>query len=825
MKTIAGASLFRIAAVAGSLSSLFFFPARGEVTLTPLRADLYRDGWIDFNKNGRQDVYENPLAPLDQRLDDLLGQMTVAEKIAQLATLYGYPYVLKESLPTSAWKTSAWKDGIANIDEHLTRPASARERGLPHQKGRAPDETLIWPPEENVRSRNVVQRWFIEETRLGIPVDFTTEGIRGLRAHRATFFPIQLALGATWDAELIAEVGRVEGQEARALGLTNVYSPVVDLGRDPRWGRILECYSEDPYLTTALALRQVRSLRECGVASTAKHFAVYSIPKGGRDGKSRTDPQVAPREMEMLHLWPFEQLVRKADLLGVMVSYNDYDGIPMAASRKMLIDRLRERWGFRGYVVSDSGAVEFLDLKHRVTATREESAAQYLIAGGNVWTNFAPPARFIKAYTKALAGGMLSQDVIDARVRDVLRVKFLLGLFDQPYVKNPQAAARILASQANREVALRAERESLVLLKNANHTLPLAKNLKRILVCGPLARYTGYMTDRYGPTGWKGMSVEDGIRKAVSPGTDVLFAEGCAVTDERWPESEILPEPPKADEQRKIDEAVRIATTADVVVLVVGETKEMVGEAHSRTDLNLTGFQDVLARALVATGKPVVAVLINGRPLTVNYLARNASALLEAWFPGDHGGQVVAEALFGDYNPGGKLPVTFPRSVGQIPFNFPAKPASQAGQGDGPDPNGSGKTQVTGALFPFGYGLSYTEFAYDELSVAPARISFDGKVTVRCKVRNAGTRSGEEVVQLYLQDVVSSVTTYDLNLRGFRRVLLSPGETKEISFELTPEDLELINSEGHRAIEPGLFRVMVGSSSEDLRLTGEFTVE
>lgn len=786
------------------------------IALSELRKDLYHSGWIDFNKNRKQDVYESANAPVEERVEDLLRQMTIEEKTCQLVTLYGYGRVVRDDLPTPKWKQEVWKDGLANIDEHIN--------GIAGYQGKK-ESKYVWPPSVHAKALNEVQRWFVEETRLGIPVDFTNEGIRGVCHHGATNFPAQVGIGATWDVDLVTEIGRVTGTEGRALGYTNIYSPILDLSRDPRWGRVVECYGEDPFLVSALGVAQAKALQASGVASTPKHYAVYSIPKGGRDGHARTDPHVSPREMREMYLAPFEAVVREADVLGMMSSYNDFDGVPISGSRFMLTDLLRKEFGFRGYVVSDSDAVIFLHSKHRVAPTIHDAISQFLNAGGNVRTEFNLPHNFLTPLRRLIAERGIDQAVIDQRVREVLGVKFQLGLFDAPYSVEPQAADQAVRNENHRSVALRAARESIVLLKNEDKTLPLSKELRSILVCGPNATTTGHCISRYGPTGGSVVSVLEGIRSAVSPHTDVRYEEGCKITDQRWPESEIFPEPPSAEEQAMIERAVTAAEGVDVVVAVLGESEDTVGESRSRTDLNLTGYQLQLVRELLATGKPLIVVLINGRALTINWIDRHVPAIVEAWFPGECCGQAIADVLFGDYNPGGKLPVTFPRTVGQVPYNFPFKPASQAGQGSDGDPNGVGTTRITGELYPFGHGLSYTQFEYDNLEISPASVEAAGTVRVKCGVHNVGKRAGDEVVQLYLVDDYSSLITYDSVLRGFQRIHLDSGETTVVEFELGPQHMQMLDSSGSRIVEPGGFTVRIGSSSRDIRLQGSFKVE
>ena len=778
----------------------------------------------DLNKNGKVDPYEDPAVPVEQRVENLLSQMTLEEKTCQLATLYGYGRVLKDKLPTPGWKKEIWKDGIANIDEQLNGipelgPNSKRDYRSQVEK----INPLVWPPANHAKALNEIQEWFKTQTRLGIPVDFTDEGIRGCNHYRTTAFPSQQGIGATWNRDLVRKVGEVTGKEARALGYTHIYSPVLDLARDPRWGRVVECYSEDPYLVWELGAVQSKALRDCGLGSTGKHFAVYSIPKGGRDGEARTDPHVAPREMETLFLWPWERVIRRAGMNGVMSSYNDFDGVPISGSKEFLTTILRERFGFRGYVVSDSDAVEYLTSKHHVAADYKEACRQYLEAGGNVRTEFNPPSKFILPVRELVKEGRLSEAVINERVSDVLRVKFELGLFDRPPVEDPGTSDAVVHCAAHAEVAQQAARESLVLLKNAKETLPLPKTLKRILVCGPAAEEYDTSVGRYGSFGGEVVSVLEGIKKLM-PNIEVLHTVGCEYQDGRWPTSEILPEPMSAEAQKKIDEAVKLAQTAEAVIVVLGESRIMVGESKTRTSLDLPGQQNDLVRALVKTGKPVVAVLLNGRPLSVNLLQEKASAILEAWYPGEYGGMAVAEALFGDVNPGGKVPVTFPKTVGQIEYNFPYKPNSQAGMGRDEDPNGSGECLVNGPLYPFGFGLSYTQFAYSNAKIQPATIKPGEEVVVTVDIKNAGKREGDEVVQLYLRDVLSSVTAYEKVLRGFERIRLQPGEKKTVTFRLGREDMELIDIRNQRTVEPGDFVVELGSSSADIRQSIKFKV-
>ncbi len=779
-------------------------------------SSIYRAGWIDFNKNGAKDPYEDPAVAVDRRIDNLLAQMTLDEKSCQLATLYGYSRVLPDELPTAGWKSAIWKDGIGNIDEHLNGVYGGRA-GL-----KVPESRLTYPHSVHADAINQVQRWFVEQTRLGIPVDFTNEGIRGLNHDRATSFPAQLGIASAWDRDLVRQVGAITAREGRALGYTNIYSPILDLPRDPRWGRTVEAYSEDPYLTATLGRIQVTALQSNRVVSTPKHFAVYSVPKGGRDGTARTDPQVTPRELEMMYLVPFKAAIQDAGAMGVMSSYNDYDGIPVSGSPYFLIDILRKRWGFKGYVVSDSRAVEFLEEKHRVAADYLDAVRQVVIAGLNVRTEFSDPTVYINAVRTLVKNGALSTAILDDRVRDVLRVKFWEGLFDQPYVPDPKEADRVVRNPQHLEVARRAAHESIVLLKNDREALPLRKDLRSILVTGPNAAEIGNSVSRYGPSKLSVVSILDGIRAKVGPGVQVLYTKGSEFVDAAFPDSEIVPVPPNASERAELDKARDMARQVDAVVVALGESEQLVGESRSRTNLDLAGFQLQLAQAVHEAGKPMIVVLLNGRPLTINWIDRNASAVVEAWFQGEFCGTAIADVLFGDVNPSGKLPITFPKTVGQIPYNFPFKRGSQPRT---EDLNAQEKrTLVNGALYPFGYGLSYTSYRYSNLEVAGSPASATGAIRVALDVENTGRRAGDEIVQLYVSPRVTSVVYYDKVLRGFERIPLQPGEKKRVEFTLGPDDLMLLDRDMKWTVEPGAYDVMLGASSEDIRVRGEFRV-
>ena len=758
---------------------------------------IYHKGWIDFNKNGRMDVFENPSASIDDRVQDLLRQMTMEEKTCQMATLYGSGRVLKDASPTVAWKQEIWKDGIANIDEQANGLGTFGSQ-------------ISYPYAKSIQNRQAIQRWFVENTRLGIPVDFTNEGIRGLNHDRATMFPAQCAQGASWDKDLIARIAEAEGKEAVALGYTNIYSPILDLAQDPRWGRVVESYGEDPYLVGELGKRMVIGLQKQGLVSTPKHFAVYSVPVGGRDGGTRTDPHVAPCEMRALYMEPFRKVMLEAKPLGVMSSYNDYDGVPITGSPRFLTQILRGEYGFKGYVVSDSEAVEFLLTKHHVAKDEVDAVAQAVNAGLNVRTNFTMPEQFILPLRKAIKNGQVSIQTVDRRVADVLRVKFQMGLFDNPYKGDLRQVASVVHSEEHQALALKAALEGIVLLKNENQMLPLSKSLKHIAVIGPNANEVKKLESRYGPANAPIKTVVQGVREML-PGADVKYAKGCDVIDKYFPESELYDVPLDAEEQKMMDEAVEVARHSDVAIMVLGGNELTVREEYSRTSLNLCGRQQKLLEAVKSTGTPVVLVLVDGRASTINWAQKNIDGIVHAWFPGEFTGIAIAQVLFGDYNPGGKLAVTFPKSVGQVPFAFPMKPGSDS----------DGRVRVAHALYPFGHGLSYTSFQYGKMQLSRPEISSSDSVRVTCQVTNTGKMDGDEVVQLYIHDDVSSATRYVKELRGFERVHLKAGETKEVGFVLTQQELGFWrnpNGKEQFVVESGSFTLMIGSSSEDIRL-------
>lgn len=785
------------------------------------RPEIYKEGWIDLNKNGEKDVYEDPQADLEARLDDLIVRMTPEEKAMQLLTLYAYPSACKDQHPTKEWLKRAWKDGIANVDQ----AGDAFANGT---------KDYNKTPERNARYINNLQRFFVEQTRLGIPADMTNEGIRGANVLHGTSFPSPHSQGMMWDPALAYEIGRVMGSESKAVGYTNVYGPILDVARDQRWGRWEGTIAEDPFLVAETGKQIAKGIQDVGVASSPKHFVGYGENKGARGWDSRTDPHITAQTFEAIHMYPFRRVFSEVGPLGVMCAYNDVNGRPVAGSPELLKGRLRKEFGFRGYVVSDSGAVERLHGSMRVAKDLKEAHAMRVSAGLNVWTNFAQPENPAKWLVASMKDGSLPMADADEAVRDVLRVKFLLGLFDKPYVESPAAADNVVGNDAFQKVALLAARECLVLLKNDGALLPLdAKKLKRVAVIGPNADSTACMPTHYGPRAFKSVTVLQGIRAELEgTGVEVGYAKGCDHANPGWPDTELIPEPLSQKEQSEIDAAVALAKTSDVAIVVLGDSGRTSGESKTRNSLNLPGRQDDLLRAVQATGKPVVLVLLHGRPPAVNFAEKYVPAILSGGYPGGHGGTAVAEALFGKYNPGGKTNGTWLRSAGQIPYNFPAKPRSNE------EPNARGRTHYNGPLWPFGYGLSYTTFALGEPKAEPVTktvtvpaeglfASLFGKTEARTAtvgwrvtlpVTNTGKVAGDEVVQLYVAYAQTPrVSWFDQMLRGFKRVHLKPGETREVTLEVDEDGLKIALDDQSWVLPEFPFELRIGTSSQHIR--------
>ena len=743
-------------------------------------------------------VYRDRTRPVDERVRDLLARMTLDEKVAQTLALWkGKEKITDEKgqLDPAGARTL-----LANGLGQLARPTELRDK---------PTKILLGP-RENAVFINAVQRWLIENTRLGIPVMTHEEALHGLVAPRGTNFPVPIALASTWDPALVERVMSIAALEARARGTHEVLSPVLDLARDPRWGRTEETYGEDPYLVSRLGVAAIRgyqgtsrTLAKDKVLATAKHFAGH----GPHEGGINTAPTAfAERLLRDQYLFPFEAAISETPVMAVMPSYNEMDGVPSHKNRWLLERVLRQEWGFDGMVVSDYYAIDQMVSQHGVARDLADAARQALEAGVDV------ELPDIAAYAKLgelVKDGRVSEAVLDRAVARILRAKFLAGLFEDPYV-DPDRAERVSNTPEHQAVALEAARRAIVLLKNDGGLLPLDRaRLQTIAVIGPNAK--GVRLGGYSSEPGRGVDILDGVKQKAGPRLRVLYAEGVRITEEppNWSADKVVFADPVRNRQR-IAEAVTVARQADVAVVVIGTNESTSREAWADNhlgdvaSLELSTQQNDLVDAVRGTGKPVVVVLINGRPLALSHLAETVPAILEGFYLGQEGGTAVADVLFGDVSPGGKLPISFPRATGQLPVYYDRKPTSFRSYLD----------LTREPLFTFGYGLSYTTFKLDDLKVVPERIGPAGEATVTVDVTNTGRRAGDEVVQLYVRDRVASVTRPVKELRGFERVTLAPGERKTVTFKVGPAALRFTDEHMNRVVEPGLFDLMVGTSAK-----------
>jgi beta-glucosidase len=666
--------------------------------------------------------------------------------------------------------------------------------------------------------RNDLQKFLIEKTRLGIPTIFMGEALHGYMANGSTSFPIVLGLASTWDPKLINQVFTAAGDEMSAAGTKQAFSPVLDLARDPRWGRTEETYGEDPYLVARMGVAAITGLQgntfplidEHHVMATAKHFAAHGQPEGG----TNTAPaNYSERTLRETFLVPFKAAVQEAHAGSVMASYNEIDGVPSHINKWLLGKVLREEWGFPGYIVSDGNGLQMLVETHHVAADKADAARKALAAGVDFDLSDGSVYATIEEQVKQ---GNIPESELDAAVTHLLTAKFRLGLFDHPYA-DPDYATRTTNSPEHKKLAQKVAEESIVLLKNQNNLLPLdLKKLKTIAVIGPNAADLHQGGYSRGPGEGNGVTILQGIEaRGKAAGVKVVFSEGCKITTgkqgwDAWYENKVeLPDP--KSEVATIKAAADVAKKSDVAIVVVGENESTNREAWSdqhrgdRDSLDLIGSQEALVRAIVETGTPTVVLLINGRPLSVNYIKEKAPAILEGWYLGEQGGTAAANVLFGDVNPGGKLPITFPTSVGQLPDFYNHKPSRER------------QYLFTGnaPLFPFGYGLSYTTFKFENVRVEPATILPGGTATVKVDVTNTGIREGDEVAQLYIHQKVATITRPVKELRGFHRVTLKSGEKTTVEFALTPESLQLLDINMQPAVEPGTFELMVGPNSAE----------
>jgi beta-glucosidase len=739
----------------------------------------------------RNHPYQNPDLSIGERLADLLSRMTLTEKCAQLVSATG----MAEGEPFSAESARQhWKDGVAYIN--------ARQR---------PCGTLA-----AVRFLNAAQKFLREETRLGIPALGIGEGLHGFMANEATSFPQAIGLASTWDPDLLERVFSATAREMRARGAHYVLSPVLDVARDPRWGRTEETYGEDPYLISRLGVAAVRGFQGESftgapdkVLATAKHFSAHGQPEGGTNC---APANYAERMLREELFAPFEAAVREGGVGSVMASYNEINGIPVHINEWLLRDVLCSEWGFTGFVISDGWGVDDLYRLHCVAADAAQAAEKAFSSGVEVELGTC-----LRHLAAAVEAGRIRESNLNRAVAKVLRVKFMLGLFEDPYVDEATAVA-ITNSAEHRALALEAARKAIVLLKNEGDLLPLDMHqLDSLAVIGPNAaavRLGGYSGDPHEP-----VSVLDGLRQKTGHVLEIRYAEGCGLTQaegtalDLWFTDKVQPTDPDRD-AALLAEAVEVAEKADAVLLVLGDNEQTCREGWSkdhlgdRDSLDLPGRQESLLRAVAATGKPVILLLINGRPASINFAAEHIPAILEGWYLGEAGGHAVAEVLFGETNPGGKLPITFPRSVGQTPAYYYHKPSARRGY----------IFSDASPLFPFGHGLSYTTFSYTDLRLDKASIRPGETATLSLEVTNTGARVGDEVVQLYVRDVLSRCVTRPVKLlKGFERITLQPCETRTVSFTIGREQLQYLDEDMQMTVEPGEFSLMVGGSSETVQ--------
>jgi beta-glucosidase len=749
-------------------------------------------------------AYRNPKLAPERRTKDLLARMTLEEKAAQMICVWQQ-------------KAETLVDADGRFDQAKARAAFKQGHGL-GQVGRLSDAGKGLDARRMAELANIIQRFFLEESRLGIPVIIHEECLHGHAAIGGTSFPQPIGLGATFDPELIESLYAMTALEARARGAHQALTPVVDVARDPRWGRVEETFGEDPFLVSRMGIAAVRGFQgdatfrdKTRVIATLKHFAAHGQPESGMNC---APANVSERVLRETFLYPFEQAIRHGGAISVMPSYNEIDGVPSHANRWLLRDVLRKEWGFQGFTVSDYYAIWELSYRpdthgHFVAEDKKEGCALAVEAGVNI--ELPEPDCYLYL-VELVRKGVLKESQLDQLVAPMLLWKFRMGLFDDPYI-DPEYAAAVAGCDAHRALALQAARETVTLLKNEDGLLPLNTSaIQTIAVIGPNA-------DRPMLGGYSGRpahcsTVLDGVQARVPKTVKVLYCEGCKITQPgSWNQDEVLPSDPEQD-RTLIAAAVRTARKADVIVLAIGGNEQTSREAWSlkhmgdRTSLDLIGRQDQLVRALLAVGKPMVVLLFNGRPLSIRDVAESVPAILECWYMGQETGTAIAEVLFGDTNPSGKLPITIPRSVGHVPAYYNHKPSARRGY----------LFDDVSPLFAFGFGLSYTTFEFSPPRLSKTRILRDGSTRLSVDVTNTGQRAGAEIVQLYIRDLVSSVTRPVKELKGFQRVVLHPGETRTVVFEITSELLAFWDVNMRYTVEAGDFELMTGNSSRDCDL-------
>ncbi|HEY1242355.1 MAG TPA: glycoside hydrolase family 3 N-terminal domain-containing protein [Bryobacteraceae bacterium] len=749
--------------------------------------------------------YRNPSLPVAKRVKDLLNRMTLEEKAAQMMCVWQQ-------------KADTLLDADGKFDLNKAKTAYKKGYGL-GQVGRPSDAGKGKDARGMAELTNAIQKFFIENSRLGIPVVFHEECLHGHAALGGTSFPQPIALAATFNPRLAESLFAMTATEARLRGTHQALTPVVDVARDPRWGRVEETYGEDPYLVSRMGIAAVRGFQgnatfrnKRHVIATLKHFAGHGQPESGMNC---APANVSMRVLRETFLYPFQEALQKAGALSVMASYNEIDGVPSHANRWLLRDVLRKEWGFQGYVVGDYYAIWELSDRpdthgHSVAKDKKEACALAVRAGVNI--ELPEPDCYLHL-VELVRKRVLKESELDGLVAPMLRCKFQMGLFDDPYV-DPEEADRVVGCAEHRQLALQGGREAITLLKNENQILPLSlEKIRSIAVIGPNAYRS--MLGGYSGVPKHNVTVLDGIRQKAGSRVKVLYSEGCKITiGGSWNQDEVVPSDPQED-RKQIAEATAVARQADVIVLAIGGNEQTSREAWSlkhmgdRTSLDLIGRQNELVRAMAATGKPVIVLLFNGRPLSITTLNDTVPAILECWYLGQETGTGIADVLFGDFNPGGKLPMTIPRSAGHVPAFYNHKPSARRGY----------LFDDVSPLFAFGYGLSYTTFKIENVRLAKTRIRPNGATQVLADVTNTGRRDGSEVVQMYIRDRVSSVTRPVKELKGFERVELQPGETRTVTFDITPDRLAFYDVNMKYVVEPGEFDIMVGNSSRDQDLT------
>lgn len=759
-------------------------------------------------------IYQDASKSIDERVNDLLQQMTLAEKVAQMGSFWVYQVIDGVVLdPDKA--SDLMSDGIG----HVTRVGGASNVN----------------PVESAQLNNSIQKWLLDNTRLKIPAVIHEESCSGYMANGATVFPQTIGVASTWEPQLVEAMGEIIRRQMRSVGAHHALAPVLDVTRDARWGRVEETYGEDPYLIAKMGGAYIKGLQgddlSSGIVATAKHFVGYGTTEGGMNWSPAHIPE---RELREVYLLPFEVAVREIDLASIMNAYHELDGIPCAANKQLLNDILRDEWGFDGTVVSDYFAINMLENHHYVTSSKAESAKRTLEAGIDV--ELPSTDCYGNSLIKAVEEGYISIDLIDATLRRILVQKFALGIFEQPYVDDTTIE---FDTAEDRAVARELAQKSIVLLKNDDNLLPLSKSIGSLAVIGPNADNVRNLFGDYTypahietliesmennvlgmpvPKGVTTDNLEDfipavsilqAIKDAVSENTQISYAQGCNVNDDR---------------RDGFDDAVEIAKNADVAVLVMGDKAGLTddstsGEARDRAVLDLPGVQQDLVEAIYATGTPIVLVLLTGRPVTLNWMADNIPAIVEAWFPSEEGGPAVADVLFGDVNPSGKLPITFPRAVGQVPIFYGHRPSG----GKSMWKIDYVETSVK-PLYPFGYGLSYTTFDYSNLRIEADDAQAGSTVKIHADITNSGDRAGDEVVQLYTHTTRANVTRPLKELKGFQRISLDAGETKTVTFEVHVNQFAYYDIDMRYVVTPGKIEVMVGRSATDFPLTGEFMI-